>query len=725
MTSPTLDREHKRLSRNNNGGSSEQITRSKSESPTPRSSLSQGDYESTGAHCHRAYSPLISGAESSAGVPDFELNVENDSGNVDPEDIEIGVQKVEILTHTWTRRELHLAYCGLFLVAFIASLGTQVTSLLTPFATSEFHVHSLVATVQVVQGILFGVVKAPMAKIANAFGRLEAFVLAIGFIAIGYLQMCLAGGVRSYASAQIFSASGTTGLHVLQQIFVADTTDLLNRALFSVLPDTPFLVTVWMGPWLADFATEHFTWRAGYGIWVLLVPLSASPLLVTLFRNQRRARRLGLIANYSWVGKSAVTVLRSISGAIDILGILLLSAGCALVLIPLTLSSTLPMHWHDPRIPSMLAVGTVVLIIFVYWEIRVGAAPDANSHDHPHRKPLLSLRVLKNRTVRCGCIAIFFYDMAYNIFQPYFFSYLMVSRDTNTDSAGKIVQIFSFAATISGILASFLMKHSSRYKQWLLIGIPIYQLGIFSMQFSRLPTSPTAIVALSQVLAGVGGGMLSVASQLGVQASCNQSDVAVATALFLTVFSLGSAVGAAISGAVWTSLLPRRLTKYVPESILDQVPDIYADFGYARRMFPDINSPERQAIIYAYKDIMALLIWIAVTVTLPCVIASCFMKEYNLEELSKLLTESRAQNVHAYNNVSHEDADSEDADYQSGQGNIPIVIGSHAGRTVDGDSVLILSSDEEEGAVGASVGAMMSRKDVIQDQLRVGRRRLT
>ncbi|KAK9377522.1 major facilitator superfamily domain-containing protein [Lipomyces chichibuensis] len=710
MSSPTLDRESRRLSRNNIRGSSEQINRSKSKSQTPLSSLHQGDYESTGADCHRASSPLISGAEISVGVPHLVLNDENDNGNGDPEDVEIGVQKAEILTHTWTRRGLHLAYCGLFLVAFITSLGAQVTSLLTPFATSEFHVHSLVATVQVVQGILFAVVNAPMAKIANTFGRLEAFVLALGFIAIGYLQMCLAGGVTSYASAQIFSASGTTGLLVLQQIFVADTTDLLNRALFSVLPDTPFLVTVWMGPWLADFATEHFSWRAGYGIWVLLLPLSASPLLVTLFQNQRRARRLGLVTKYSWVGKSAISVLRSMSSALDIVGILLLSAGCALVLIPLTLSSTLAMHWHDPRIPGMLAAGTVFLIIFVCWEIRVGAAADASSHDHSHRKPLLSLRVLKNRTVRCGCVTIFFYNMAYNIFQPYFFSYLMVSRDTNTDSAGKIVLIFSFAATISGILASFLMKHSSRYKQWLLIGIPIYQLSIFSMQFSRLPTSLTAIVALSQALAGVGGGMLSLASQVGVQASCNQSDVAVATALFLTVFSLGSAVGAAISGAIWTSLLPKLLIKYVPEPILDQVPDIYADFGYARRMFPDLDSLERQAIIHAYKDVMALLIWIAVAVTLPCAIASCFMREYNLEELSKLLTESRAQNMHSYGNVSHDVSD-----YQSGQTDIPIVIGSNARRTVDGDAVLMLSSDEEEDALGACVGVTMSRSDVMQE----------
>ncbi|KAK9370895.1 major facilitator superfamily domain-containing protein [Lipomyces kononenkoae] len=715
MSSPTQDPVSTIVGPDFSSGSpDEPTTRSKLKSKArPAASCV---YEVTGAHYQSQYSPSNSADELSTSARQLQLSRESVDGHINSEDTEIGIQKAEVLTHTWTRSWLHVAYLGLFLVAFMASLGAQVTSLLTPFATSEFHVHSLVATVQVVQGILFAVVNTPMAKIANTFGRLEAFMLAIGLIAIGYFQMSLAGGVSSYASAQLFAASGTTGLLVLQQIFVADTTDLLNRAFFSVLPDTPFLVTVWIGPWLADFVIQQFTWRVGYGIWVLLVPLSASPLLATLCLNQRRARRLGLISKYSWTGHSVTTVLRSVSSALDILGIVLLSAGCALVLIPLTLSSTLPKHWRDPRIPSMLAIGIVVLITFVYWEVRVGAAASANSHDHLRPKPLLTLRVLKNRTIRYGCTTAFFYNMAYNILQPYFFSYLMVTRDTTTDSAGRIVQVFSFAATICGILSSFLIKRSSRYKLWVLIGIPVYQLGILSMQFSRLPTSPIAILALSQALAGAGGGMLAVASQVGVQASCNHSDTAVATALFLTVFSLGSAVGAAISGAVWTSLLPSRLTKYVPESNRDQVPNIYADFGYARRMFPDISSPERQAIMHAYKDVMALLIWIAVIVVIPCFVSSCLMTEYNLAELSTILTESRAQQAHTYGKLSsHSDSEDEDSEGSDYQVTLPIVIGSHADRTIDSDGVVMLPSDEEHPALGAEVGVMVLRREAIQN----------
>ncbi len=86
-----------------------------------------------------------------------------------------------------------------------------------------------------------------MAKIANVFGRLEAFSFSVFLYVIGYIQMAGSNNVKTFASAQIFYAAGSTGLQILQQIFIADTSDLLNRALFSSLPDIPFLITVWAG----------------------------------------------------------------------------------------------------------------------------------------------------------------------------------------------------------------------------------------------------------------------------------------------------------------------------------------------------------------------------------------------------------------------------------------------------------------------------------------------
>lgn len=175
----------------------------------------------------------------------------------------------------WSKWGLIAAYFGIFLMAFTTSLEGQVTYSVVAFATSSFSSHSLIATVYVIQGVVNGkawafyilglgngirrqyskqltyftaVIKPPMAKIADVFGRLEAFMICIFLYVLGYIQMAASGNVQTFAAAQIFYSAGSTGLQILQQIFIADTSNLENRALFSSLPDIPFLATVWIGP---------------------------------------------------------------------------------------------------------------------------------------------------------------------------------------------------------------------------------------------------------------------------------------------------------------------------------------------------------------------------------------------------------------------------------------------------------------------------------------------
>src|SRR5947209_6518927 len=128
-----------------------------------------------------------------------------------------------------------------------------------------------------------------MAKIADTFGRPEAFAISIVIYIAGYIQLTASNNVRTYAAAQIFYSAGSTGLQLLQQVFVADTTTLLNRALLSSLPDMPFLATVWIGPEISGSLLKRTTWRWGYAIWCFVLPVACLPLLASLFWNQRKA----------------------------------------------------------------------------------------------------------------------------------------------------------------------------------------------------------------------------------------------------------------------------------------------------------------------------------------------------------------------------------------------------------------------------------------------------
>ena len=205
--------------------------------------------------------------------------------------------------------------------------------------------------------------------------------------------------VQTYASAQIFYSAGSTGLQILQQVFIADSSNLLNRALFASLPDLPFLATVWIGPMVASKVLSVTTWRWGYGMWAIILPAAFLPLALTLLLNQRKARKLNLLKPRPWKGHGFFKIIRDAWYELDMFGLMLLSAGVALVLIPLTLAANATNTWRNGSLVAMHVVGCVCLLVFPFWETSKKLAP----------RPLLSLHLLKQRTALAGCALAFFY----------------------------------------------------------------------------------------------------------------------------------------------------------------------------------------------------------------------------------------------------------------------------------------------------------------------------
>lgn len=155
----------------------------------------------------------------------------------------------------------------MFLMCCSTSLDQQTTNNLGSFATSSFGTHSLLSTVLVIHNILNAVMQPPIAKAADVFGRTEAFTAALAFYIIGMVLTASSNSIGLYTFAKIFDAAGNTSLRMLQQVFIADTSDLMNRALMSSVPDIPFLATVWIGPVIGGPLGKSGQWRWGFGMW--------------------------------------------------------------------------------------------------------------------------------------------------------------------------------------------------------------------------------------------------------------------------------------------------------------------------------------------------------------------------------------------------------------------------------------------------------------------------
>ena len=180
---------------------------------------------------------------------------------------------------------------------------------------------------------------------------------------------------------------------------------------------------------------------------------------------------------------------------------------------------------------------------------------------------------------------------------------------------------FTFSSTVTAVCAGILIRFTRHYKYFVTAGACIYTLGIGLIIKYRTPDTSVATLVGCQIVIGIGGGLVNVPSQLGVQASASHQEVAAATAIFLTILEVGGAV-------VWTSSITSKLTRYLPADAKSQASFIAGSYEYALKY--ENGTPERIAINRAFQETMNILLIIAVCVCIPLIPLSLTMKNYKL-----------------------------------------------------------------------------------------------
>lgn len=183
---------------------------------------------------------------------------------------------------------------------------------------------------------------------------------------------------------------------------------------------------------------------------------------------------------------------------------------------------------------------------------------------------------------------------------------------------------------------SLIIKYTAHYKYYVTFGSIIYLMGMGLMLAYRTESASTATLVGTQIAIGIGGGFLNVPVQLGVQASVSHQQVAAATTVWLTLLEVGGAVGAAISGAIWSTYIPSKLQQYLPT---DQTADYTKIYGSilvsADYVLYPAGSPARIAINRAYQETMRYLLIGALCCAAPIVPLSLCLNNYKLDEMDQ------------------------------------------------------------------------------------------
>lgn len=105
-------------------------------------------------------------------------------------------------------------------------------------------------------------------------------------------------------------------------------------------------------------------------MFAIIYPVSALPLITVLFIVHRRAKASGQLESY----KSSMELIGGRRLAVelfwhlDVIGIILLIAMLACILVPFTLAGGVTAQWKTAKVIAPLVIGILLIPVWAYWE---------------------------------------------------------------------------------------------------------------------------------------------------------------------------------------------------------------------------------------------------------------------------------------------------------------------------------------------------------------------
>lgn len=171
---------------------------------------------------------------------------------------------------------------------------SSIQSYATVAAYADFETAPAITTASILASIIGGVLKIPIAKTLNLWGRAEGFMVFFGVYLLGIIILAACTGPNSYAAGYVLYWIGYDAIYIILDIFMADTSGLRNRAFAFGFASTPFICTAFTGPLAADSFLAHSTWRWAIGAFAIIQPFVFVPLAVAFKFYQRKAEKMGL-----------------------------------------------------------------------------------------------------------------------------------------------------------------------------------------------------------------------------------------------------------------------------------------------------------------------------------------------------------------------------------------------------------------------------------------------